>query len=75
MQFSDIALRLSDQLARTLDNRHLAQKKIVRSEHPLLSGWIGGSVAGSTEVFHNYWCSANDYREQGVSLVNKKCPL
>lgn len=40
----------------------------------LKSSWIGGSIAGNMNKFESYWISNKDYKDNGLVIVNKKCP-
>ena len=75
MLFSNLANKVAEQVTRFLSNRQMEAKKIIKSSNPLASSWIGSSIVGSSETFHNYWVTAAEYRELGCSIINKKCPL
>jgi len=36
--------------------------------------WIGGSILASLGTFHQMWMSSEEYKEQGASMVESKCP-
>lgn len=39
-----------------------------------LCSWIGGSILGSLNSFHEMWMSKAEYAEHGAHLVERKCP-
>lgn len=57
MLYSNLANKVTDQIARMLANRNIEGKKIIKSKNPLTSSWIGSSIAGSTQNFPFYWCT------------------
>jgi len=47
--------------------------KIVAPAERKYSVWIGGSILASLSSFSNMWITSDEYEEQGVSIVHKKC--
>lgn len=54
--------------------RNLGQVNCGFNKHKLLSNWIGGSIVASLSSFSPYWITNKDWKENGDSLVMKKCP-
>lgn len=36
-------------------------------------GWIGGSIVTSLSSFQSYWVGNQEWRENGPSILDKKC--
>eukprot|EP01120_Amphizonella_sp_Union-15-10_P008650 TRINITY_DN314_c0_g1_i1.p1 TRINITY_DN314_c0_g1~~TRINITY_DN314_c0_g1_i1.p1 ORF type:complete len:437 (-),score=79.96 TRINITY_DN314_c0_g1_i1:112-1422(-) len=47
--------------------------KVVAPPERKYSVWIGGSILASLPSFANMWITSDEYEEQGVSIVHKKC--
>lgn len=38
------------------------------------AAWIGGSILASLGTFQQMWMSSQEYKENGKSQVERKCP-
>jgi actin-related protein len=36
-------------------------------------GWIGGSIVTSLSSFQSYWVGNQEFKENGASILDKKC--
>lgn len=37
------------------------------------STWIGGSILSSLKAFESIWITSSEWKEQGETIVHKKC--
>ncbi len=42
-------------------------------EERVYAGWIGGSIVTSLSSFQSYWVGKEEWKENGVGIVEKKC--
>lgn len=63
--------RLSDLTKQNLKVKIIASNTTIERR---FSSWIGGSILASLGSFQQVWMSRQEYDEQGVTLVDRKCP-
>ena len=49
------------------------EAKMIVSEDPQNSAWIGGSILASMPVFQEIWVSMKEYDEDGPAVIHRKC--
>ena len=47
--------------------------QMVANQERVYAGWIGGSIVTSLSSFQSYWVGRDEWKEQGGSIVEKKC--
>lgn len=72
--YKDIAQRAETQLSKSAEIRGLGEVHVVNNQRKLDSSWIGGSIVSSLSSFDSFWVSSKEWKENGPSIVAKKCP-
>ncbi|CAO2622410.1 Actin-related protein T1 [Lemmus lemmus] len=81
--FADIVLSGGNTLFSGLQNRLLRELenlafegtpiKITASPQRCYSAWIGGSIMASLTTFKQMWVTAEEFKEYGAFVVQRKC--
>jgi len=69
--FPGISERLTNEVSKLAPSS--IQVKVIAPAERKYSVWIGGSILASLSTFQNMWISKNEYDEQGLGVVHRKC--
>lgn len=75
--FKGIAERLAKEVQKVADQQRSGQTiqglKIIAPPERGYSVWIGGSILSSLSTFESMWITSEEYKENGPSIVHRKC--